>query len=98
MAQQARLVPSLQVATREGIWLPEAGQAQELSCIGRGEACQGVGYCTTAQALADYAAIIQSLQRETSERAAVVAFGGSYGGMLSGWMRTSLVVLSTCVW
>ena len=37
------------------------------------------GYCTTAQALADYAAILAHLNRG-AERSAVVVFGGSYGG------------------
>ena len=38
-----------------------------------------VGYCTTAQALADYAAIITDLKQR--EVVPVVAFGGSYGGV-----------------
>ena len=48
-----------------------------------------VGYCTSAQALADYAAIIAELRQRAPKRAPVVAFGGSYGGMLSGWMRNT---------
>ena len=59
-----------------------------------------VTYGTTAQALADYAALVSALKREYAglsaatagrfggaERAPVVAFGGSYGGMLAGWAR-----------
>ena len=38
------------------------------------------GYCTTAQALADYAAVIADLQGRSRDRSAVVVFGGSYGG------------------
>ncbi|CAK8999054.1 unnamed protein product [Durusdinium trenchii] len=50
-----------------------------------------VGYCTSAQALADYAAIIAELQATSGgPRAPVVAFGGSYGGMLAGWMRMKM--------
>ncbi|CAJ1420746.1 unnamed protein product [Effrenium voratum] len=46
-----------------------------------------VAYCTTAQALADWAAIIADLRKQHVARAPAVVFGGSYGGMLSGWMR-----------
>eukprot|EP00451_Oxyrrhis_marina_P035175 CAMPEP_0204369736 /NCGR_PEP_ID=MMETSP0469-20131031/45196_1 /ASSEMBLY_ACC=CAM_ASM_000384 /TAXON_ID=2969 /ORGANISM="Oxyrrhis marina" /LENGTH=615 /DNA_ID=CAMNT_0051359537 /DNA_START=1 /DNA_END=1848 /DNA_ORIENTATION=+ len=46
------------------------------------------GYCTTAQALADYAALIGELKTEfDAGDSPVIAFGGSYGGMLAGWMR-----------
>lgn len=44
-------------------------------------------YCTTAQALADWTAIIAMLRQKHQLRAPVVAFGGSYGGMLAGWLR-----------
>jgi len=44
---------------------------------------------TTAQALEDYASIIATLRKEYSTPSApAIAFGGSYGGMLAGWMRT----------
>ena len=50
-----------------------------------------VGYCTTAQALADYAAIITDLKQEVDNATVpVVAFGGSYGGMLAGWLRMKM--------
>merc|ERR1719181_1049219 len=42
-------------------------------------------FCTTAQAIADYAAIVKYLNPD--KRMPVVGFGGSYGGMLAGWMR-----------
>lgn len=42
---------------------------------------------TTAQALADYAALIAALKKEYKTEAPVIAFGGSYGGMLAGWFR-----------
>eukprot|EP00930_Biecheleria_cincta_P037998 TRINITY_DN26106_c0_g1_i1.p1 TRINITY_DN26106_c0_g1~~TRINITY_DN26106_c0_g1_i1.p1 ORF type:complete len:660 (+),score=60.60 TRINITY_DN26106_c0_g1_i1:58-2037(+) len=42
-------------------------------------------YCTTAQALVDYAAVIQYLN--PGGRMPVTVFGGSYGGMLAGWIR-----------
>lgn len=44
-------------------------------------------YCTTAQANADWAALITYLRTSHTIRAPAVAFGGSYGGMLSGWFR-----------
>ena len=44
-------------------------------------------YCTTAQALADWAALITHLRTLHTIRAPAVAFGGSYGGMLAGWFR-----------
>ena len=49
-----------------------------------------VGYLSSSQALADYVDLITSL-RNTMDGAAespVVAFGGSYGGMLAAWIRT----------
>jgi pimeloyl-ACP methyl ester carboxylesterase len=42
---------------------------------------------TTAQALADYANLIKVIKAEYSTNAPVIAFGGSYGGMLAGWFR-----------
>merc|ERR1711892_299475 len=53
---------------------------------------KGVPYClsylTSAQALADYAVLVTNIKRRYElPNAAVVAFGGSYGGMLSAWMR-----------
>jgi lysosomal Pro-X carboxypeptidase len=48
-------------------------------------------YLSVAQALADYTALITALQAQyhsdTSGRSPVIAFGGSYGGMLSAWWR-----------
>jgi len=40
------------------------------------------------QALADYAVLIDSIRREwETESSVVIAFGGSYGGMLASWLR-----------
>lgn len=45
-------------------------------------------FLTMEQALADYAQLIRSLKQQwKSEESAVVAFGGSYGGMLAAWLR-----------
>lgn len=52
-----------------------------------------LGYLTSAQALADYVYLINYLQNvhtarsEYLNRVPVVAFGGSYGGMLAAWFR-----------
>ncbi|KAJ9435617.1 putative serine protease pcp-1 [Diplonema papillatum] len=46
-----------------------------------------VQYVTTFQALADYVALIDYLKTEFKTDAPVIGFGGSYGGMLAGWMR-----------
>ena len=44
-------------------------------------------FCTTAQAIADWATIIADLRTQHTVRAPAVAFGGSYGGMIAGWFR-----------
>eukprot|EP00249_Psilotum_nudum_P024688 c29263_g2_i2 orf=664-2202(-) len=47
-----------------------------------------LAYLSSEQALADYAIFITELKRNFSAEASpVVAFGGSYGGMLAAWFR-----------
>ncbi|CRK94664.1 CLUMA_CG008164, isoform A [Clunio marinus] len=46
---------------------------------------QHLGYLTSEQALADYADLLKFLNPE--EERPVIAFGGSYGGMLAAWFR-----------
>jgi lysosomal Pro-X carboxypeptidase len=46
-----------------------------------------LGYLTSQQALADYVLVIAHLQRDQDRRSPVIAFGGSYGGMLAAYFR-----------
>ncbi|XP_076236780.1 lysosomal Pro-X carboxypeptidase [Calliopsis andreniformis] len=49
---------------------------------------QHVGYLTSQQALADFVDLIAYLKSiQTNEQSPVIVFGGSYGGMLSAWIR-----------
>lgn len=45
-----------------------------------------LSYASTIQALADYANILNEVLNPHN-KAPVIAFGGSYGGMLAGWFR-----------
>ena len=67
-------------------------------------------YLTTDQALADYAALIDSLQKDAwgySDEVdmdnydvggeAIIGFGGSYGGMLAAWYITNSLYISPSI-
>merc|ERR1719471_1753440 len=49
-----------------------------------------VGYLSSSQALADYVDLITDIRHnvEGAKESPVIAFGGSYGSMLSAWIRT----------
>jgi lysosomal Pro-X carboxypeptidase len=47
-----------------------------------------LSYLSSQEALADYASVVNVMKREWGAAdSAVIAFGGSYGGMLASWMR-----------
>lgn len=49
-----------------------------------------LGYLSTEQALADYAQFLRWFKQEyfaNATESPVIAFGGSYGGMLAAWIR-----------
>ena len=46
-----------------------------------------MAFLTTEQALSDYANLLWDIKREFGERAPVIGFGGSYGGMLGYFFR-----------
>lgn len=49
-----------------------------------------MGYLSSLQALADFNDLIYYLKKVVpgAQKSPVVAFGGSYGGMLAAWMST----------
>ncbi|KRX22232.1 Lysosomal Pro-X carboxypeptidase [Trichinella nelsoni] len=54
------------------------------------ESSSNLGKLNSEQAMADYAVLINWLKTNITgaKNSAVIAFGGSYGGMLAAWMRT----------
>lgn len=47
-----------------------------------------LGYLTAQQAMADFVDLIEFIKSDQNlKHSPVIAFGGSYGGMLSAWIR-----------
>lgn len=47
-----------------------------------------ISYLSSEEALADYASLSNQIRRSWgADGSAIIAFGGSYGGMLAAWMR-----------
>ena len=46
-----------------------------------------LGYLSSEQALADFASALTRLRETRTNMGPIIAFGGSYGGMLAAWMR-----------
>lgn len=49
-----------------------------------------IGYLSVEQALADYAVVLTKIQKDynlSNKKNPIIAFGGSYGGMLAAYMR-----------
>ncbi|KAL1493398.1 hypothetical protein ABEB36_011459 [Hypothenemus hampei] len=71
---------------------------------------QNLGYLSAQQALADYVYLINDLQKQYGKnvdiiKLPVIAFGGSYGGMLAAWIRikypyavTGAIASSAPIW
>ena len=57
-------------------------------CAGKDSLQVDPSYLTIEQALADYAALIFHIKdKYEATGSPVIAFGGSYGGMLAAWLR-----------
>lgn len=52
---------------------------------------ENLGYLSTEQALADYAVFLKWIKEvrfsSKATQSPIIAFGGSYGGMLAAWIR-----------
>ena len=70
-------------------------------CAGEDSLERDPSYLTIEQALADYATLISHIKAEyEGEGSPVIAFGGSYGGMLAAWLRAkypNAVQVSQCL-
>ena len=79
MWENAPTFKALLVFAQHRLWAPNSVLTNET-----------VQYLSSSQALADYASILRSVQAEYAPpggRIPVVAFGGSYGGVLSAFFR-----------
>lgn len=66
------------------VWAEHRGFGKSLLCPGNYKQCGD--HLSTYQALADFAALILALKVEANATT-VVAYGGSYSGMLAAWIR-----------
>ena len=66
--------------------LPADGASMPLGAASTANA-SNMRWLTMEQALADYASLIYALRADGPPTSAVIALGGSYGGMLAAWLR-----------
>ncbi len=78
----------LSLATRPFPFSPQHRYYGRSQPFGDGSVSKDPSYLTVEQAMSDYVELVAHLKGEFDAKdAPVIVFGGSYGGMLSAWLR-----------